>query len=214
MIERGSILIALLAAAATGCVAGAALSSPQPRPAAQGALVDQAQAQNEAIWSAILRGYAADTIATEADVTLRANAASGIGEQGAHTGVVLLSRPSAKAPSIFLEPEFKGAARPYRQTWLDSLIATHTIQGVCGAPEAMDCPDSVTTSFVALGDPEVTDDIAAVVEVYDQALNPTACRHQHGGFGGDLRVQFRLAKRDGKWVLLEGHMEASRATVC
>ena len=147
----------------------------------------------------MLRLYSRHKLRSEGDITLEANLVSGIGEQRDH------------APIVLMAPRERRYSRP----WLDRLIAEHVIDGICVEVDVQQCPGAVTASFLSPADPTFLDDSAAVVEVYDQALNPDACRrHNASSFGGESHLQVRLARRDDRWELADVQMVEGSTIIC
>lgn len=59
---------------------------------------------------------------------------------------------------------------------LDSLVSLGFAKRVCGAESAFDCPDTVFTTFLALGVPTQDAPDKITVSVEEIAINPTYCR--------------------------------------
>jgi len=187
---RGIRLLALVLVAATG--RGVAQRAPGDAALPQNALT-------EAVWGAVLQSYAARALRSEGDITLRANRVTGVGDQQLHPRVVLMV----------------GGGHTPRRQWLDSLVSAHSVDGVCSAPEPDGCPDSVTASFLTLGDPALIGDTAATIALTDEALNPTACRRHAGvSMGGFMNTEVRLARRFGVWSVIGYSQRDAGTTAC
>jgi hypothetical protein len=155
----------------------------------------------EATWLAVLAKYAEGGTASEGDITLSANRITGSGEQRDRAPIVLMTSADGKQPR-------------YRREWLEELLRTGTVTAVCDARQAADCPDSVTTSFLRLSDPDIRGD-SATIDVSDEAMNPTACRRKAGAtMGGLMTTRFTLARNGAVWRIVKQTMGLAGTTVC
>ncbi len=90
---------------------------------------------------------------------------------------------------------------PASQTWTDSLVHAGLVDGVCGAAEISDCPDTTFRSFVELEKPRQLAADTFSVAVHETLLNPAACRRRQGG-GDSHQFAVALTKRSEQWVVV------------
>jgi hypothetical protein len=57
-------------------------------------------------------------------------------------------------------------------------------------------------TFLEFHDPKFTAPDTAVVAVYEQGIDWSTCGRGGGGFGGDLTVEFRLARTPTGWAII------------
>jgi hypothetical protein len=144
----------------------------------------------------------AHTVRSEGDITLRANRATGFGEQRDRAAVVLMAR---------LGPE----PRPFSRQWLDSLVGRGLADGICAAGDPEECSGEVMTSFLAFSDPQFAGDTLATISVSDRALNPSVCRrHTGSGTGGSMTVLVTLVRKAQEWEILNGQMQEGSTIFC
>jgi hypothetical protein len=154
----------------------------------------------EAISLAVLRAYLSGGH-SEGNVTLEANRLTQVGEQRDNAGIVLMTRPRRNHPN-------------FSSQFLDRLVRNGVVAGLCGARDASACPDSITTSFLHLSKPRVRGD-SATQDVWDEALNPAACRAKAGAsMGGVSQVQFTLARDGAGWRVVRRSPGLAGSTVC
>lgn len=199
MNHRSPIGTLIACAAAIGCA-----KAQQPRPAPEVAPLRDASLglRSEPVWSAVLHAYATRSLRSEGDVTLDANRLTGTGEQRSRPRVVLMAHRGEGSTA-------------FRRAWLNSVVAGGLVDAVCVAPKPEGCPESATSSFLTLDDPQWDSDTAATVQLSDEALNPAACRrHAGASMGGFSGAGVHVRRRADGWRVVEVSYGLAGSTVC
>jgi hypothetical protein len=157
-----------------------------------------ARPAEEAIWEALLAGYAAHAFPSEGDMVRMTLAATGSGS-GGRAPVVLLARDASDSP--------------YHRAWLESLAARSLVASVCLPTGPGYCPGSEVTTYLRLRDPEFATPDTAVVTVYELGIDPSSCGHG-GGFAGSLTVQFRLVRTPAGWIIISREQLQGSSIIC
>ena len=193
-----SSCVALLLAVFACRAAPAPQAEPSPTPIT---LIDgPSNARAEGVWRTVLENFKSRAIRSEADLQGRVSSAFG-GGKPKRSRIVLMARPGP-------------APAPYHRAWLDGLVADTVIDGWCGAGTPDACPDSGTTSFLNLADPQFEDDSSASVMVSDVGMDPTACRRHAGAtMTGDEQMRVELRRR-GAWEVVNARFVIGGSGFC
>src|SRR5215469_5598566 len=151
-------------------------------------------AAREHIWEAILGVYAARQTGGEADILSRVGRDFGHDEGPVHRGPSSLVLLSARDTAL----------RPYPSEWLSTLTQRGLIREVCSAHTLAECPDTVITTFLTLGDPVHLGGDSVSVSVDESAVNPADCRRTET-LGGSEMWDMLLVGRDTSWAVVPGH---------
>jgi hypothetical protein len=158
------------------------------------------QPTQEVVWEAVLAAYATHTFPSIADSVRSKLPAAPSGQLSPAPVVLLPRRDSTEAP--------------YHRPWLQSLVTRSLVTSVCPALGPGYCPEGEVKTYLELHDPQFVAEDTALVAVYEQGVDWSSCGHWHRSVGGDLTVEFLLARVSGGWTIISRHVLDASTISC